>query len=199
MHGVIDRLHALLNTPVGERERRQMFAAAAALLIAVAAVLLLTRPGGDSSTSATVGRTTTTALPPAVPATSADRATAAPATPGSPEATAPYQPPAAADRAVRAFLDGYLAYLYGHGDASSIDRASSGLVTRLAANPPRVSPAQAERKPQIVEIRSRQPIAGKLSVLAMIDDGGVSRYPINTLLARRNGQWQVIELPNASR
>lgn len=172
-----------------------MFAAAVVLLTAVAAVLLLTRPS-DNSASGPVVRRTSPALPPVVPATPADRATVPSATPGSPEANAPYQPPAAAERAVRMFLAGYLKYLYGHGAAKSIEGASSRLVARLAAHPPRVSPAQRARRPEIVAIRARRPRPNRVQLVATIDAGETSQYPIGALLVKRHGRWQVAEILN---
>ena len=192
---VVDRLSALWNRPTDDRARRVVvFVAIAVVLSAVAAVLVLTRPDGSSSTPVATGPSTTSTRLPAAP--SSDVTTLSEAVPGSPEATAPYRPPATAERAVRTFLAGYLRYLYGQGRAGSIERAAPLLVRRLAADPPRVSPAQMARKPRVVEVRARKPRTGRLRVLAMIEDGGVSRYPIGAVMAVRGGVWQVIELAN---
>jgi hypothetical protein len=97
---------------------------------------------------------------------------------------------------MREFLSGYLPYLYGQGDADEIERAAAALVRRLAANPPRVSPAQQERSPKVVEVRARRPSRGRVQLVATIDAGGVSRYPVGAQLVVRDGRWMVTEILN---
>lgn len=189
---VIDRLRSLWNRPIQEHERVYAFAIAVVIVLVVAGVLYVTRPdepGLSASTS-----TATVVARPAPAAEPTPTVTQAPA--GTPEANAPFAAPPAAARAMRTFLDGYLDYLYGHGDAGSIERAAPQLVRRLAAHPPRVSPAQLERHPKVVEVRARRPRAGRVQLVATIDAGETSQYPIGALLRIRNGRWQVTEILN---
>jgi hypothetical protein len=191
---VIDRLRALWNRPIADHERVWFFAGAVVILVLVAVVLLATRP--DDQPSAPTSSTTTTSVvrPSAVPADPVQTVTQA--SPGTPQANAPYAPPANAERAMHEFLVGYLRYLYGRGDAESIRRADAVLVRRLDANSPRVSPAQRERHPQIVEIRARRPRSGRVQLVATIDAGETSQYPIGALLVKRDGRWIVSEILN---
>ena len=191
---MIDKLRALWNRPIQEHERVRAFAIAVAIVLAVAGVLYATRPAEDNV--AATPPTTATPPPPAVQVPVTPQQTVTQAPPGTPQANAPFAPPAAAERAMRQFLDGYLAYLYGRGNARSIDRASPQLIGRLAARPPRVSPAQRERTPRIVEVRSRRPRRGRVQLVATINAGETSQYPIGALLLVRNGQWQVTEILN---
>lgn len=191
---MIDWLRSLANRPIQEHERVRAFGIAVAIVLAVAALLYVTRPADTDDVAATTTTATTPVRPVPIPVEPQQTVTQAP--PGTPEANAPYAPPAAAERAMRQFLDGYLAYLYGRGSARSIDRASAQLIGRLAANPPRVSPAQRERSPKIVEVRSRRPQPGRVRLIATIDAGETSQYPIGALLRVRNGQWQVTEILN---
>lgn len=190
---MIERLRALWNRPIAEHERVWFFAGAVVILLAVAAGLWLTRPGDEpaapaaSSTSRVVRR-----VP--VPADAVPTVTQAP--PGTPQANAPYAPSASAERAMREFLGGYLRYLYGRGGAGSIDRATAQLVRELEANPPRVSPAQQKRRAKIVEVRARRPQRDRVQLVATIDAGETSQYPIGALLVKRNGRWTVTEILN---
>lgn len=177
---------------MADHERVRFFAGAVAVLLLVAAVLLATRP--DDEPAAPAASTTSVARPAALPADPVQTVTQAP--PGTPQANAPYAPPANAERAMREFLGGYLRYLYGRGNAGAIKRASSVLVRRLGANPPRVSPAQRERRPKIVEIGARRPRGGRVQLVATIDAGETSQYPIGALLVKHDGRWTVTEILN---
>lgn len=128
--------------------------------------------------------------PPAVATTSTQPA------PGTPEANAPFEPPAEAEQAMRVFLDGYLDYLYGRGDATSIKSVSGKLRKELGRRPPRVSPAQKARTPRIVAIRARKPTPERVQLVATINAGETSSYPIGALLVKRNGRWIVTEILN---
>jgi hypothetical protein len=78
----------------------------------------------------------------------------------------------------------------------AIERASAVLVRRLEANPPRVSPAQRERRPEIVEIGARRPRSDRVQLVATIDAGETSQYPIGALLVKQGGRWTVSEILN---
>jgi hypothetical protein len=96
-----------------------------------------------------------------------------------------------AARVARRFLRGYLPFLYGQGSAGPIASASPHLLGRLARSRVRVPPAARRRHPWVVELRSARLGAERASVTATVDDGGVSRYPIELTLARRGGGWLV--------
>ena len=190
---MIDRLRALWNRPIAEHERVRFFVGAVVILLLVAGVLWATRPD-DERVAPAASSSTRVARPVPVPVDSVPTVTQAP--PGTPQANAPYAAPVNAERAMRDFLGGYLRYLYGRGGAGSIDRAAAQLVRRLGANPPRVSPAQQERRPEIVEVRARRPQRDRVQLVATIDAGETSQYPVGALLVKRNGRWTVTEILN---
>ena len=179
---MIDWLRALADRPIADHERRRAFAFAVAVLAAAIGMLLLTR--GPAAHH--------------VPATS--RAPAPAAQPTASPPTADRQPPAGtalpagAKAAARRFLAGYLAYLYGHAPARAIHDATSALRRRLTRERPRISPATRRRRGRIVSLTARALEDGRFAVTATIADGGVARYPLGVLLARRGGRWQTTAL-----
>jgi hypothetical protein len=72
-----------------------------------------------------------------------------------------------------------------------IDDASPHLVGRLARSRVRIPPAAHRRHPRVVELRSDRVGSDRAAVTATVDDGGVSRYPIELTIARRRGRWLV--------
>jgi hypothetical protein len=181
------RLRALLERPIGDSERLAAFGLAALLVLAACGLLLLTRT-----------REAPPATHPAAPAPTIRPALPAPTAPAAPRAPRPEpaadQPPPAVDHAARRFLAGYLRYLYGRGGASGIDGTSHALRRRLAAHPPRVSPATRHRRPRIVRITAARHGVRSWVLIASIDDGGVERYPLALELGRRHGKLLVTRL-----
>jgi len=194
---VIDRLRLFFTQPIPPAARPKAFALFAALVVAGASLMAIAlhhHPAPRASGPA--GAPTRAATPPpAGPSQAVASAPVSPAPPGRPAGPdrAGGAPPAA-EQSARAFLRGYLAYLYGRANARAIPLASAQVRRALAAHPPRVSPAQRERHPRITAL-SAQPLAsGAISLTATIDDGGVARYPIRVKLARRARSWRVVQL-----
>jgi hypothetical protein len=176
---LIHRLRELADRPIADRHRRRLFLACAAALLGVAALLLLAGVPGPTS-------------PPSPTRTSAERP--APATPpqtGFRPSRSPRETTRGGARAARRFLLGYLPFLYGQGSRRAIDDASSRLLGRLARSRIRVPPAARRRHPRVVELDAKRLGAGRAAVTATVDDGGVSRYPIELTLATRRGRWLV--------
>lgn len=176
---MIARLRELADRPIADGERRRLFAAVA-LLIVLAAILL--------SVTGETGTERAAEQPPAAPAV------------GQPIPSPPADQDeledgdrsgVAAERAARRFLDGYLAYLYGRGDARGIEAASAALAVRLRREQPRVSPATRRREPSVVDVSARRLDAVRYQVAATVADGGVVEYPIELTVARHDGDWVV--------
>ncbi len=108
---------------------------------------------------------------------------------------APHRPPAAALRAARTFLSGYLAYLYGQGTAAHIRAAAPGLVAVLARRRPAVSPAAHRLHPVVVGFGAREAGGNVLHLTAVVSDG-IARYPLRVLMVNRAGGWQTAALAN---
>lgn len=186
-------LRRLLQRPLSERDRQRGFALAAAVLMTAALALTLTsNPTGDERPANRNGA----ALAPAPPIPAADPAEAAPVVPTartSPpaeraSARSRHAPPPRVARAARGFLTGYLRYLYGRGRAGRIDRASTALRRRLAAERLRVPPAARRRRPRLVSLHGeRVPERRAWLVTARVDDGDVAVYPVELLIALRRG------------
>jgi len=186
---VIGWLRALADRPIAEHERRLAFALAAAIIVIAAGVLVLTRTGSSPAPRPTAP------IAPARPAESAPAAPAAPATPAAPgNAPRPAAAPPGATQDARAFLRGYLAYLYGHAPAREIRGAGPRLVRRLERERPRVSPATRQRHPRIIEIAARPVAGGRVATTASIADGGVAHYAITVTLQRHRGRWEAVGL-----
>ena len=178
-------LAALRDRPIAERERRQALLAVATLLIATTTLLALTGPRQDP--------------PPRTGASILPRAAALrPVSPGAGTVRAiPGEgtiAPAAALRTARAFLENYLAYLYGHAPASAVRGATRALVLSLEAHPPRVSLDIRARQPRVLALHPTPTPAGQAAVSAVVNDGGLEDYPVGLLLARRDGRLLVTGL-----
>jgi hypothetical protein len=181
---VIERLPELLDRPISDGERRRLFALAAAVVLVAAALMLLIGDGGREGQPAERPQSS----PPAASAPGPEP----PPPAGVEGATAPAGAPAPeARRVARRFLSGYLAFIYGKGAARAIDGADATLITRLARSRVRVPPAARRREPRVVELRARDEGGDRLQVTALIDDGGVARYPISLTLTRRGDRWVV--------
>jgi hypothetical protein len=172
-------LLTLRDRPITEPQRHRALAVATVLLACTTALLILTRP---------------VAHQPDTHAAAAATETSRPDPPGPARTPAPSDdalPPAAA-RVSKAFLRGYLAYLYGHGTADQITDASGALVRSLEANPPRVSPAMRERVPRVLSLQSTPaPSAYLIGASALIGDGGLVSYRIGLLLTSQHGRLLV--------
>jgi hypothetical protein len=184
---VIERLRALLDRPISDAERRRLFALAAAVVLVAAALLLLLGDGSGESQHIEQPRPSSpvaTAPSPELPPPAGVEGVTAPAGAPAPEAR----------RVARRFLSGYLAFIYGQGPARAIDGADATLITGLGRSRVRVPPAARRREPRVVELRAPGGDRDRLHVTALIDDGGVARYPVSLTLTRRDGGWFVAEV-----
>jgi hypothetical protein len=149
---VIERLHAFMHRPLRDSDRPRLFAFAVVLLVAgAAAFALVDRPAPQPAPMPASGQ-----VPEPAPA-----AVQLPEAPGpaiDPEAPSEEgKPPAAmqvtreqvaaAKRAGRRFLRGYLPYSYGRQDADRIPAISDRLRARLQRERPRVPPDVRDRRP----------------------------------------------------
>jgi hypothetical protein len=75
----------------------------------------------------------------------------------------------AAGGVARRFLEGYLAFSYGHGRISAIHDADRGLLGTLEGQ--RVPAAARKRRPRIVALRVKQTAPGVAEATAMVADG----------------------------
>ena len=104
----------------------------------------------------------------------------------------PPRPPAgsaAAEQAARAFLRGYLPWLYAEGSLKAIADATRGLLSRLAASPPNVPPTMQRLHPRVDAI-AMQRDHGSWRALPSITDGHET-YEIVLTIKHTSTVWQV--------
>jgi hypothetical protein len=165
-----------LDRPIGESERRAAFTAISVVLIAAVLLLAMTSTGVPASQQ-----------PPAPhPPTS----TFGPVQRGA--------PPAEALRTARTFLAGYLAFAYGHGSASAVKDAASGLAAALRRRARLVPPALRRLHPRLVAVRAATSSTGAtIVVTGVVKDSEVVAYPIRVVLAEHGGRYLVTGLAGA--
>jgi hypothetical protein len=164
-----------------------------AVLVAVAAVAVALSVLGSPGRSSTA--TTPSATLPSLPAVVG---TAPGGPPSAPRLEAPVGAAqlAAARTVAKAFLAGYLPYLYGRAHADRLSDVSAALRAELARQPPRITPAQHLRRPRMLALAVVGQARDRVLATATIADGGAPPYPVRLILARRAGRWVVTALPS---
>jgi hypothetical protein len=184
---VIARLRRWLDRPINDAERGRAFALAATVVLLALGALLMTRPADrqEPAPAPPHGDTARPAPPPADPPPPERSPGVERSVPGE------RKPARSLARAARRFLPAYLRYLYRGRLRRPLPAASRALERRLAGERLRPSPAARRRDPRVVSLRARGPAGRKAVVTALVDDGGVARYPIQLALERRRGRWVV--------
>jgi hypothetical protein len=98
----------------------------------------------------------------------------------------------AARAPARRFLEGYLAFSYGHGRLSAIADADPLLLRALQGQ--RVPPAARKRHPRILALQVEESAPAVARATATIADGSALRYPLVFYLDRRPAGWLVTRL-----
>ncbi len=192
---MVDQLRLLWNRPLRDGDRPRLFAIAVALIAATAAVLALRGHASTPRPADQPFRPVASSSPSTldVPAGAASSEQRAPSEEGDPTAARAASPVdvAAAKRAARLFLSGYLPYTYGH--AGRLPAATEQLRSILRSEPPRVPAAERHRHPRIVELQSDGVSREHAEVTALVDDGA-RRYTVTLELAHRPAGWTVTSL-----
>ena len=102
---------------------------------------------------------------------------------------------AAAKRAARTFLAGFLPYYYGHGRASAIRDATPALIAHLAAHPPNVPPTMSRLHGRIGAIGMQRTHSGWLALTEVTD--GQENYQLNLSLLDVHGRWLVSKVTSS--
>jgi hypothetical protein len=159
--------------PITEHERHAALALVVVLLAASAVLLITTRPVLPQQTPAPRATTSPHSAPASTPTSHSARVA-----------------PVAARVAYR-FLNGYLAYLYGHAPARAITATTPSLLRSLRTRPPLVSPAMRARQPRVLSLRPIPVPAGAMGVSVLIGDGELADYSVGLLLKREHRQLLV--------
>ena len=115
------------------------------------------------------------------------------AAPGPP-APAPPSGSSAPDQAARAFLAGYLPWLYGQGGLRAIADATANLVADLQRRPPRVPLTMRSLHPKLAAI-ALQRHRGDWQAIPNITDGGET-YELVLTITQTRGRWLVSGVSN---
>lgn len=164
-----------LDRPIGESERRAAFTAISVVLIAACLLLAMTGTGVPASQQARARYRATS--------------TVGPVTHGA--------PPDEALRTARRFLNGYLAFAYGHGPASAVKDTTSSLAAALTDRARMVPPALRRLHPRLVALRASGSTGTAILVTGLVKDGEVVAYPIKVMVASRGGRYLVSGLAGA--
>lgn len=96
--------------------------------------------------------------------------------------------------ATRRFMDGYLPYSYGRGDAREIRGAAPALIVLLTEKPPRVPDSVRGRRASVELVQLDGAGPSDAAAIAMVNDG-VTRYSVHVRLIRTtSGGWIVTEV-----
>ena len=115
------------------------------------------------------------------------------APPGRP---APAPPPgsSAPEHAARAFLDGYLPWLYGQGPLHAIHGTTANLVAGLERRPPRVPLTMRSLHPKLVAIALQRDHGGWQAIPNVTD--GRETYELVLTITQTRGRWLVSGVSN---
>ncbi len=197
---MIDRLRKIANQPVRELPTRLVFIACV-LVIAIAAAGL-GRVGDSEPPSQT--RSAPRAHDPGAedhevgnpPSSDWDYGySELPSEEGPNAAPVTREDGAQVRRATRRFMHGYLAFTYGHAQASEINGATPELIELLEENPPRVSEKiRRGRHPRIELVHGDGIGEFRAAAIAAVADG-VTRYSVHVRLIRDSPDtWIVTEV-----
>lgn len=98
---------------------------------------------------------------------------------------------ARARQAATRFLAGYLPFLYGRGSARSVDAVAPDLRPQLTRTRAQVTPVERRRSARIVALTAVGQAPGIVLATALVDDGGVTSYPLRLTVQRVAGAWVV--------
>lgn len=103
---------------------------------------------------------------------------------------------AAAARATRRFLTGYLPFLYGRGAAGRVHDATPSVLRAVRRSHARVTPAQRQRRPRVAALSLTGQTTDSAIATVTIADGGPAPYRLSLTVERRAGRWLIADLGN---
>ena len=99
---------------------------------------------------------------------------------------------AAAARAARAFIGGYLPWLYGEGRVSAIHDGTAALLGQLKAHPPNIPPSLQGLHPRLAALGMERHAPG-WQALANVTDGRQT-YDLTLTVVSDHGRWLVSDV-----
>jgi hypothetical protein len=98
--------------------------------------------------------------------------------------------------AAQRFASGWSQFAYGHLPLAALAPISARFRSELAAHPPRVTPADQARHPQVVSVTVTPQSATTAIATAILNDGGALRFPVVFTLRRQPQGWLTTALAN---
>lgn len=99
---------------------------------------------------------------------------------------------AAAAKAARAFMGGYLPWLYGEGRVSQVHDATAALLAQLKAHPPNIPPSLQGLHPRLAALGMQRHAPG-WQALANVTDGRQT-YDLTVTVVSDHGRWLVSDV-----
>jgi hypothetical protein len=177
--------------PLDDTSRRRLFLAALVVIALAAALALLDHHPPPASETPPPAAAAAMAAAPTVPSGATPISTAPHQRNASPKAGGLRSDVAAALRAARRFLAGYLPYSYGRGSARKIVAITGALRHQLGVQAPRVPRRERRRRPRVRLLQTDAVHDRDASVRALIGDGARAYTVELHVVRRRAGRWRV--------
>jgi hypothetical protein len=94
-------------------------------------------------------------------------------------------------QAASRFLKSYLPFAYGRASARSVNAVAPSLRGQLTGERAQFAPVERRRHPRVVSLEAVGQAPGLALATAMIDDGGITTYPLRLRLERGPHGWAV--------
>jgi hypothetical protein len=89
------------------------------------------------------------------------------------------------------FLGGYLRFAYGRASVLAVRALTLGLRRQLIREPAQVTPLERRRHPGVVSLEAAGQATGVVLATALVEDGGITTYPLRLTVQRVAGAWVV--------
>jgi hypothetical protein len=89
------------------------------------------------------------------------------------------------------FFAGYLPFAYGRASARAVRALTPGLRRQLIREHAQPTPSERHRHPGVVSLEAAGQATGVVLATAMVEDGGITTYPLRLTVRRVAGAWLV--------
>ena len=89
------------------------------------------------------------------------------------------------------FLAGYLRFAYGRASARAVRALTLGLRRQLLREHAQLTPVERRRHPGVASLEAAGQATGVVLATALVEDGGITTYPLRLSVQRVAGAWLV--------
>jgi hypothetical protein len=89
------------------------------------------------------------------------------------------------------FLAGYLRFAYGRASARSVRALTPSVRRQLIREHAQLTPVERRRHPRVVSLEAAGQATGVVLATALVEDGGITTYPLRLTVQRVAGAWVV--------